>query len=389
VSEQNEGPAFAITNEDGSRWYYHPVKRDPKTEEPVKYLSVTTALNAIGKHGLKFWAAQGAAALAMDEIPRMIKALRREPCDATRSKQACKECRPCVEYWLSLWHYRESEDAKRRGSRIHKYKEHWIRHGQWPFVEEQDRPYTVAFEAFVADYGLEPTSWTMLECTVIDHTFGLAGTLDGEIEVKPVTRLAREFVAKIGKQGKTVRVLEDTKTRAKPGARLYEESALQLAGYRYSPSILLPDGTEKPMPDTDGAAVLQLRPDGYTFRPVDTSEFTYRAFLSAMWLYRWLTECGPQAVQVGSFVLPEDWEPITFHDQPNGRPKKAAKKTTPAKKTTSAPAPAKKTATKKTTTAPDTLLGSRSPSGTLASVTPLRPPDGKPGASLDDDSIPF
>jgi hypothetical protein len=74
----------------------------------------------------------------------------------------------------------------------------------------------------------------------------------------------------------------------KSGKGVYDEFALQLAAYRNADTILLPDGTELPMPATsETALVLHLRPDAYQVHPVPVTASTHGAFLSAFALYRW------------------------------------------------------------------------------------------------------
>jgi len=68
------------TNEDGSRFY---TRLDPVTGEEQQYWSVTTALSAKNKEGLKRWTAALAAQRAMDNIPMMLAAQRLDPCGRT------------------------------------------------------------------------------------------------------------------------------------------------------------------------------------------------------------------------------------------------------------------------------------------------------------------
>jgi hypothetical protein len=77
----------------------------------------------------------------------------------------------------------------------------------------------------------------------------------------------------------------------------YPEYGLQLAGYRWADSIILPGNPEAyPMPQIQRTGVLHLRPDQYSdtgWRLIEyptTYEKDYIAFLACLELYRWKSE---------------------------------------------------------------------------------------------------
>jgi hypothetical protein len=378
--------------EPDGEYYTHPATQR-------RYVRVSTALETKAKQGLPPWAAGLAAEAAFAELPRVVAASRRRPCERTYNRCdhdwqtkcdrcPCGECRACVQKALTNKHWTEKKRRADEGTAVHNAIEHWVLHnGIWPAdFDPQLEPYRKAFEDFVRDYGLTPDSWEMAEATILNHTEGYGGTLDGQVRFAwGVTELANDFCARLGKVGQDVRVTLDAKSREDEGTRLYVEHSLQLAAYRHAEVLLMRDGTEYPLPPTDGAAILQLRPDGYALRPVVADERTYRAFLTLLSFWRWLDEFGDTAIAARSFLLPEDYK----RDKANrkAREKRAAAKNNGHTTTTGASAAAKKPA--KTTTA-------RRPASAAKTAVKERPLServlGIPPAHPDspyDDPIPF
>jgi hypothetical protein len=400
------GPAYATTDDDGHRWYVFP-------DDPQRYLSVSTATGVIGSEGLMVWAASLAATAAFIELPTILTASRKKPCERTYNQCAkehgwqarcdrcpCAVCRACVAKWLRDLHRAESSRRADEGTRVHDVIEWWALHdGQIKDHGEDIAPYVRAFLAFVAEYGLTPASFLMSEGTVINRAHRYAGTSDGIIRFDArATKAAAELVARvrfaIGEypehaedrdallaavvaDHRTVDLVFDAKTKektkeeAKGRVDFYAEHALQVTGYRHAPVVRIKGTTvEVAMPDTDGGLILQLRPDGCTARLMVTDDATFEAFLNAVGLCRWLLELGAKATQVGAFPLPPK----------AARPRKAA----PAKKT----APVAKATPTKAAAAPATTSRRRS---TSASLDPFadRRGDRPAGARLDDTDIPF
>lgn len=79
-------------------------------------------------------------------------------------------------------------------------------------------------------------------------------------------------------------VLGDNKT-TKSG--VHAEVALQLSAYERADYILLPDGTQVPIPSIDAAAVLHLRPEGWKLVPIQTSDDAFKTFLALKEVMAW------------------------------------------------------------------------------------------------------
>lgn len=386
-------PLQRRTNDDGGKYYEHPSRTEEVREggggmvtvRPRRYVSVTTALGVVNKDALKFWSANLAARRAMANIPALIGAARIDDCGRSRARTdppPCKVCAKCIEAWIALYHVGETERRAREGSAAHDVFERWILRGDWVYepradwgeyapTQDEMAPYILRLKEFIQDYGLNPESFLVAECTVWSHTHGYAGTLDAIIEIKPVTKKAAEFCARVnlpmGVPSDTpVRVLVDLKSREGEDAAIYQEYVLQLAGYRFAetmtPKLAAPE-MERPMFATDAAVVLQVRPDGYTFRPVLADGKAMKAFRAVLDLSGWSSTVGDYSTQVQAFPKPDGWKWV----DPNP-PVKAVKK---------AAAPRKR--------APRAAPGAVPVSATMASMAPQR----IAGSEIDPDSIPF
>lgn len=161
--------------------------------------------------------------------------------------------------WLKRSPFRETDKAAVQGTDLHDWAESYVLGNAVP-VEDLpliQRPYAHGFLKFLDDFKPE---YEMTEATVYSRKWGFAGTLD--------------FLARIPGIGLT---LGDYKT----GKGVYGEVSAQLAAYRHADFIGMPDGSEVPVPEVDGCAVLHLTPKGYELIPVEAGEVEFRYFLYA------------------------------------------------------------------------------------------------------------
>lgn len=334
-------PLQRRTADDGGKFYEHPSRTEDVPQpagavlvRPRRYVSVTTALGVVNKDALKFWSANLAARRAMENIPALIGAARIDDCGRARARTdppPCKVCAACIEAWIALFHVGETERRAREGSAAHDVFELWIKVGEWRYVPnpewgewaptaEQMAPYIQRLQEFIADYGLTPESFLAAECTVWNHTFGYAGTLDGIVIIRPVTKKAAELCARINLPlglplDSPVTVLVDLKSREGEDAAIYPEYVLQLTGYRFAETMTPKHAAaemERPMIQTDAAVVLQVRPDGYTFRPVLADGNAMKAFRAVLDLSGWSSTVGDYSTQVQAFPKPDGWKAPTW-----------------------------------------------------------------------------
>ena len=288
-------PANSQTNDEGSRWYIHPLTQE-------RFVSVTTALQAVSKAALIPWAANLAAAAALDQLPRLARAAITPGCGKHTTDDKCGDCYECMYRWIARRHYFESNRGRERGSAVHKVQEWWALHGTLPDYDRAYEPWIKAFRKFTLAY--KPDVF-LTETTVLSREHLYAGTLDLGLTIKADTcRATEDLCSRFGKD--SVNLYVDAKTTRKVDNSFYPDWALQLAGYRHAEMVMLPDGTEEKLPTVDGAAVLLLRSDGeFCLRPVVADEMTFAAFLCALNLFRWQTEYGALSTQVQAFPAPK------------------------------------------------------------------------------------
>lgn len=243
-------PRNATTSKSGSRFY---------TWRGDRFWSVTTILNGgIPKPVLVNWAKKFVAEYAVDHFAALTELVK------TGDREGAVA-------WLKDSPYRDRDRAADIGTQVHAAAEaHRLGRPMPPWPLEI-KPRMEAFAAWMEDF--QPR-FEAVEASVYHREQHYAGTLDA--------------IVVVGGQ----RIVLDYKT-ARTG--IYPEVALQLAAYRHAEFIAMPDGTEAPMPRTDGAAALWLPDDPaktksgrpYDFIPVLADRQIYRAFLYAREVYRW------------------------------------------------------------------------------------------------------
>lgn len=174
--------------------------------------------------------------------------------------------------WLSGSPNRDRDRKADLGSAVHSEVENIIldkpRKAEWDGELAAFKPH---WDSFVAEFAPE---FIASEATIWNRTEKYAGTLD--------------WIAKIGNKV----VLGDVKT----GKGVYAEAALQLCAYAHGEFILLPDGSEEPLPAIDGAVVLHLRADGYEVVPAYIGPEVWDAFRYVREVFRWSDEISKNAL---------------------------------------------------------------------------------------------
>lgn len=225
------------------------------------YWSVTTILQAVPKPALINWAKKFTAEYAVDNFDK-LGALVEPDADGTVDRQAAVD-------WLKGAAYRDRDRKADIGSQIHAATEAYVLGKPFPAWPKTIAPQMRAFERFLADY--EP-EFQMTEASVYNKTERYAGTLDGIVAID-----GRVLVG-------------DTKS----GKAIYPEVALQLAAYRFAEFVGAPDGSENPMPETDGAFALHLPAQGGSYDVVDVKadEEVFRYFLYFRESFRWMEQAS-------------------------------------------------------------------------------------------------
>lgn len=344
--EQERGPLHRHRDGD-NLWYVH-----PRTGE--RFISCSSVLDGREKKALSDrWKPGQAAKAAFEQLPRVVAASRIKPCGRTNNRCdhdfrvwcadcGCGDCKDCMVKWLTFRHMAESSRRADEGTAMHDWAEDWIlsggKHG--PILKPEHEPYIQQFLAFINDFGLTPDSFEMCEATVLnraarwkDKSAGWGGTLDAQVRFDATaTPKAMKLCRKFGKRRPLVTL--DWKSREKEDAQFYSENALQLSAYHRGEVILFDDGREEPLPPTDGAVVVQIRPEGYAWRRADVSDLTYEAFLDTMRSSLWEIFHGNASTQVKTFP---DLD-IPDLPEPEAKPRRVRKTTAAPRNRIKAPA---------------------------------------------------
>ena len=246
-------PLLATTKKNGSRHYAHPLTG-------VEYPSVTTILSVLDKPALPRWAAVEVATYAVEH----------------RESWAGLPARDAVEL-LKKAPWGKTKNAADAGTDAHAYCEARLK------GEKAERPdaslfsplHGKAFEnvdAILAE--LAPTA-VAVEATAWSNAYGYAGTFDALVLINGEL------------------VLCDLKT----SKGVYEEYALQLAAYRFADSILLPNGTEIPMPEIARCQIWHAPKEGKHAVVEIRADFEeFEAFKAALAIWRWKAEHAPAVI---------------------------------------------------------------------------------------------
>lgn len=240
-----EGPP--VRDNDG---FYH-------LPDGTKLLSVTTIIGlGVPKNNLVHWAAWEVARCAMDYLPRLIRA-------------RGDEQRRAMLGWLQKAAERKRDDAANLGIAIHDAAEAYGVGAPWPEPTDEQRPFVDAFARFCERWN---PRWEAAEMVVGNLTEGYAGKGD-----------AWMWLAFPDISPEPILTLVDYKT----GKSCYPEVAMQLSAYANADVGFLRDGTRVTPPKVNHAVVVHIRPSrypktgGYRVIPIDISDETYAAFLTA------------------------------------------------------------------------------------------------------------
>ena len=211
------------------------------------------------KPALPYWSVKEGATFAVDNIAEVAS--------------LAKTDRDAAIDLIKRAPWRKRDKAANIGSTLHHVIEARTL-GSDPNVPEDVESYIRQFDDWCSVY--EP-EWEALEVVIWNPDESYAGRLDA--------------IAKLGRLGGK-RYLLDWKS----GSGTYPSYAMQANLYARAP-LMFDDrtGIEAPMPDIDGAAIVRISPDGWTFTEVNLSEDIYRAGLYCREMYRWMNETSKTA----------------------------------------------------------------------------------------------
>lgn len=255
-------PVFAETAATGQRWYVLP--------SGEKFMSVTTALSHLARFGLLDWAAKLAAEAAAEHTDRLVAAAEHDPCRVSATADACGLCRDCVVAWLANRHNEYRDAAGDRGTRLHQATAHLDVFGDGGQVDADIEPLFANYRDWLAYYQPEIVA---TDATVVSRKWGYAGSLDKIVRFGDDSRLpkAREHL-----RGRLC-VLDE-----KTGKHVGLVEGWQVVAYAHADAILLPDGTEEPMPDITGGLIIHNRPERIQTREVHVTDTAIHSFIHVL-----------------------------------------------------------------------------------------------------------
>lgn len=248
-------PKFAHDTENG-RYY-----SDPAGGPDL--VSVTNVLDtSVHKHALQPWAVKLTVEWILDNWAEVARRLATD--------------RPGLTKDIKRIHVEASETARDLGDRVHKACEHRMLGAPIP-DDPEVRP-------FLAQFNLWLKAWHVVidrdvvstEITVIHRRLGYAGT--GDLIIWLPT----------GPGGRMELWLVDIKTSStRPAKSVYPEMTQQLAALRFAESVLLPDGTDAPMPPIERTGILNLRSRSHALVEMPGDRAAHRAFRGALLNAQW------------------------------------------------------------------------------------------------------
>jgi len=254
------GPANSTTDQNsGHRWYIHPTTGE-------RFISVTTVLDHIAKFGLVDWSAKLAAEASFDMLPALNRASRLPLCNS-RGDSACGNCRDCLTTWLARRHIEVRDTAGALGTKLHDAAEQTALFGEGAHIDEDVRPFVAQFLRWRKRYQPE---FLATEMTVISRKWGYAGTLDGILRFGEQSRLEAKLAHLTG-----LPLCFDYKT----SKQVDIPKGWQVTAYSHADAVLLPDGTELPMPEISGGLIVHIRPERVQMREVHVTDANLAYFV--------------------------------------------------------------------------------------------------------------
>ena len=214
---------------------------------------VTSIMKNIDKAGIGFGRARQAALCAWEDIDKLVGWVRDD-----NQKAFIDHVRNAAgRVWGS---------AADLGTEVHGLAESRFKFEDLGHIRPKHAGFVEQLDKFIKDFKVEPLE---IEATAWNESVGYAGTID--------------LIARVG--GETI--VLDIKTGA---SGIWPDVALQLAAYGNAEFLVDPDGSKRSLPDLDGAAALELRPDYYSLVPVRIDEPVFDIFKHLVAVAQWQRE---------------------------------------------------------------------------------------------------
>lgn len=249
----------------GGRSYVWPP--NAPANQQTRYISVTTALKALPKEALIYWAAKSVAETAVNKLDTLTVMANDDPEAAIK--------------WLKGAPWSQRDKAANIGTELHLIAEFDAQGNpeqadqiEATLPDEQSRNKARQVRDFISR-GL--VNIENIEGVVYNDALNYAGTFDFIFTVDNPQMLDSLPFPK--PEGRPLRLLADLKT----GKGVYPEVALQMAAYRNADWLVdLTTGERGPVPDIDGAVVFHVTEKSWALIPVDTEQEAWFTFTDAL-----------------------------------------------------------------------------------------------------------
>lgn len=273
-------PKVSTIKRGGARFYVDP------EDGTKKVPGVTSVIGMLPKEFLKYWAAKEVAQTAVDELGVVVSMVLNDPSAAVDHLKKAPD--------------RNTRKAADTGTAAHDLFERMAKGQPVGRVHPDLAPFVQHFDEFLT---VAKPEYHFMEETVWSDTHEYAGSFDA-------------FATILGE-----RVWIDNKTTR---SGIHEEVGIQLAAYRFAEAIIREDGGRVPMPQSDGGAVLHVRPEGWKLVPVKADEEMFEVFLHLREVFRYEKELKSSVVGKPVFSGPADAEAESGPKRRAPRAKKGA-----------------------------------------------------------------
>lgn len=237
-------PKIETVKRGGSRFYMNPL--DPSDRVP----GVTSVLNMLPKPFLRYWAGKVVAETAVDNVGTVVQMM------LSGQREGAID-------FLKRSPDRQTGAASDVGNDVHALLESLAMGKKIGAVHPDLKPFINGWHQFNEEFQPE---YLFVEETVWSHTHGYAGSFDAIVKI-----------------GEDTIILDNKTTRS----GVHGEVALQMTAYKHADYILHADGSQTPLPEITGAAVLHLRPEATQLVPVATSDALFDVFKALMVVHNW------------------------------------------------------------------------------------------------------
>lgn len=243
----------------GARFYVNPATR-------IMYPGVTSVLGMQPKTFLGYWRSKMTAELAVKSFPFL-----QEMVETAGEEAAIAYLKGAAD--------RYTKARASIGSEAHDVFERLIR-GEDVGRQRQDlEPYRLNFLEFLEVVKPELVS---AEDIAWSDTHQYAGSYDVIMRVLLSVDASGNLYAD-PENGQPYLIIGDWKT----SKDTYPDVALQMSAYAHADKLIAPDGTERAVPEFDGAAVLHITDKTWSFKPVNAGAEVFGYFLALRKSFDW------------------------------------------------------------------------------------------------------